>query len=306
MEAKADGFFQTALWEIGGAATSRTEKMDVVIGSGRRGQTYLYWKKDQLFQLPVSYWTSLHLWINSPNYIDGEANFEKRVLPNCLACHMSYAAAIGSPVYSNEFKKDSLVFGISCERCHGPGKKHAELMAAKKPDANMVSIGKLSRERQVEVCAQCHGGLRPPLEDPFSYAPGEPLEKYFRSTGTPVAKTADVHGNQVGLLQMSKCYQSSASMTCSTCHNVHQTQRDAPAFSQKCLSCHKVESCGEFAKLGQKLAGNCVDCHMPVQASNAIVSSLQGKATREMVRSHWIKVYSGAQPEAVGASQPKP
>jgi len=292
MEAKADGFYQTAVWEIASAATTRTEKVDVVIGSGRRGQTYLYWKKGQLFQLPVSYWTDLHAWINSPNYQDGEANFEKRVLPNCLACHMSYAAAIGSPVYSNEFRKDSLVLGISCERCHGPGKKHAEAMAAKGPDAIVARIGRLSRAKQVEVCAQCHGGLRAPIEDPFSYVPGEELEKYFRSPGGTVLKTADVHGNQVGLLQMSKCYQSSPNMGCTTCHDVHRTQREAPAFAERCLTCHGVESCGEFSKMGRRLEGKCVDCHMPVETSNVIISSLNGKPTKAMVRSHWIKVYS--------------
>ena len=291
MESKADAFYQTAVWEIPPASTTRSEKMDVVIGSGRRGQTYLYWKQDHLFQLPVSYWTSLSTWINSPNYQDGEANFEKRVLPNCLGCHLNHATAIGSPIFSNQFKRESLEFGISCERCHGPGRQHVEAMTAKKSDATIVNPGKLSRDRQVDLCAQCHGGLRPPLADPFSYVPGEPLDKYYRSNSSSAATTADVHGNQVALLQMSRCYKSSPDMSCSTCHDIHQTQRDASAVSQRCLKCHRVESCGKFPALQEKLIGTCANCHMPVQASNVIVSSLAGKQTKEMVRSHWIKVY---------------
>jgi hypothetical protein len=39
--------------------TEHTERFDYVIGSGGKGQTYLYWKGDLLFQLPVSYWTEL-------------------------------------------------------------------------------------------------------------------------------------------------------------------------------------------------------------------------------------------------------
>ena len=87
--------------------------MDVVVGSGRKEQTYLYWKGDRLFQLPVSCWTDLATWINSPGYRDGEANFEKHVIPDCLGCHLSYAAALGSPVSSNQYIPDSMVLGIS-------------------------------------------------------------------------------------------------------------------------------------------------------------------------------------------------
>lgn len=294
MESRPDGFYQTAVWGIPPATVSRAEKMDVIIGSGRRGQTYLYWKRDQLYQLPVSYWTDLSTWINSPNYQDGEANFEKRVLPNCLACHLTYAASVGSPVYSNQFKRETFVLGISCERCHGPGQKHVDAMTAKKPDANIINTAKLNRDRQIDLCAQCHGGLRPLLADPFSYVPGEPLDKYYRANNSGPAGTADVHGNQVGLLQMSRCYQSSPDMTCSTCHDVHQNQRNLTAFAERCMKCHRAEACGEYAKSQAEIIGKCVNCHMPVQASNVIVSSLNGKQTKALVRSHWIKIYSGS------------
>jgi hypothetical protein len=39
----------------------------LVTGSGEKGQTYLYWRGNQLFQLPVSYWTELREWVNSPD-----------------------------------------------------------------------------------------------------------------------------------------------------------------------------------------------------------------------------------------------
>src|ERR1700761_1909954 len=75
MEARPDGFFQTAFagWE--GQLVSKSEKMEVVVGSGVRGQSYLYWKGEQLFELPVSYWTDGKRWINSPGYKDGTMNF---------------------------------------------------------------------------------------------------------------------------------------------------------------------------------------------------------------------------------------
>jgi hypothetical protein len=46
-----------------------------------------------------------------------------------------------------------------------------------------------------------------------------------------------------------------------------------------------------YAKLGAQIASNCIDCHMPVQQSNAIVSGVNGTEVRAKVRNHWIKVY---------------
>src|SRR3984885_11586563 len=49
MDAKDNTFTQTAV----APASERTEKFAFVIGSGEKGQTYLFWDEDQLFQLPV-------------------------------------------------------------------------------------------------------------------------------------------------------------------------------------------------------------------------------------------------------------
>ena len=59
MEAKDGRFYQTAVWGIPPSTTKDTHPIDLVIGSGRKGQSYLYWKGDRLFQLPVSYWVEL-------------------------------------------------------------------------------------------------------------------------------------------------------------------------------------------------------------------------------------------------------
>lgn len=292
MESKPEGFYETAVSTLpGGGATEHTERIDIVIGSGRVGQTYLYWKGDLLFQLPVSYWTDLATWVNSPGYRDGAAKFERPVVPRCLECHVTYAMPVTPLASSNQYNPDTLVVGISCERCHGPAPEHVESMTRKNAGTNIIRLAKLSRERQIEVCAQCHGGRRFPQTAAFSYLPGEPLDKYYRRDQSNPAATVDVHGNQVALLQMSRCYQSSTSFACSSCHDVHQKQRDAAAFSARCLECHRPENCGEYGKSKEKIVSGCVDCHMPVQASNLIISNSNGKQTRAMVRTHWIKIY---------------
>jgi hypothetical protein len=76
-----------------------------VIGSGEKRQTYLYWRDDQLFQLPAGYSTVFDRSINSPGYKDGVADFGRGIIPRCLECHATYfqpafpgrrSAAIGS------------------------------------------------------------------------------------------------------------------------------------------------------------------------------------------------------------------
>jgi hypothetical protein len=288
MDSRPGGFYQTSVWTLPSSFSSRSERIDVVIGSGRVGQTYLYWRNDLLFQLPVSYWVDLDAWINSPGYRDGTANFDRPVAPRCLECHLTYAESVASP---NQYRPESLILGISCERCHGPGLEHAMAKKAKSAGGSIVNPAKLVRERQMEVCTQCHGGRRYPRATPFSYVPGEPLDNYYRREQDNPNAAIDVHGNQVGLLQLSRCYQSSAQLTCFTCHDVHQPQRDAAAFSQYCLRCHQPSACGEFPKLQDKITSGCIDCHMPVHSSSLIVSNSYGKQTRALVRSHWIKIY---------------
>ncbi len=90
MDARRDGFFQTGVLGTPPDAISITERFDLVIGSGRKGQTYLYWKEDQLFQLPVSYWTEVGSWVNSPGYGDRTLDFSRPVVPRCLECHASF------------------------------------------------------------------------------------------------------------------------------------------------------------------------------------------------------------------------
>ena len=294
MEIKDDGFFQTAIWGTPPFTTTRTEPIDLVIGSARKGQTYLYWKGDRLFQLPVSYWIDVGKWVNSPGYADGVANFNRPIIPRCLECHASFAESFTGSEPNNRYNKASVVLGISCERCHGPGREHVASHRSGSSGTSaewIVNPAKLPRDREVEVCAQCHAGHGKSMAGTFSYVPGERLDAYLALDRPDPKAKIDVHGNQVALLQRSRCYQSSPKMTCSTCHDVHVSQRDAAAFSSRCLTCHMIENCGEFSRLGEKIAHNCIDCHMPVQQSNAIVSDSSGKQSNARVRNHWIKVY---------------
>ena len=297
MTATNEGYFESAVEELSPfRKVSHTERIDLVFGSGRRGQTYLFWKGDRLLELPVSYWTELDGWINSPGFPDGSPRFDKPVLPRCLECHSGRFEQL--PQSENSYLSSSLVLGITCERCHGAGREHVLFRASKTPARSgiqdaIVNPALLPRDRQIDICAFCHAGPGKPLAPALSFAPGGVLEDYVQIPYTPDA-AIDVHGNQAQLLARSRCFQGSA-MTCTTCHDVHKRQRDAAAFSSHCLTCHKPKDCAKFRKLGRAIASDCVDCHMPLEESEVLISHTSGRKLKPWVRNHRIGVYPEAQ-----------
>lgn len=290
MDQKGNEFFQTAVEGETPFITERTEQFAFVIGSGGKGQTYLFWKGNELFQLPVSYWDELG-WVNSPGYRDGVANFGRPVIPRCLECHGSCFQSLAPPL--NRFRHSGFILGITCEKCHGPGRDHAERFSAKASSAagsGILNPGRFSRDRQMDLCAWCHAGAGTSLQPAFSYVPGEPLDTSLRLSEPAPAAPLDVHGSQVEMLERSRCFRNS-SMTCFTCHDVHKVQHDLGTFSNECLSCHKPET-AMFPKQNHQPTSNCIDCHMPLQETNLIVFDQNRKRARPKIRNHWIKVYA--------------
>lgn len=267
--------------------------MDIVTGSGKMGQTYLYWKDELLFQNQVSYFRETHQWINSPGYPEGSASYARPIFPRCLECHLTYAESLpGAP---NRFRASSMIFGVTCERCHGEGQSHIEYHR-QNPGADrghaIVNPSRLSRQRSNEVCAQCHSGINPSLSQPFQYRPGEPLGEYFQLQDDSRPVEGGVHtDNQLARLKESACFQSSE-MTCATCHDPHQQERgNLPLFSKRCMTCHELPDCGQSSRLDHdKMRNNCIDCHMPQRRDEK--TRLQGaqQASFPLLRDHLIRV----------------
>jgi hypothetical protein len=235
-------------------------------------------------------------WVNSPGYIDGAADFERPIVPRCLECHSSSFA--NEPPPENRYDKQSLVLGVSCEKCHGAGSDHVARFRSDSPpklpaDFAIVNPSRLSRARQLAVCALCHNGAGEPLAAPLSFTPGEDIAKFIAFSRWDPKERVDVHARQVPLLEASRCFRSSKTMTCTTCHDVHTPQRDTAAFAARCMSCHQIESCRLFPRLGHTIDAKCVDCHMPLQETGKIVSRVDGSTVRPMVRNHKIAIYAG-------------
>lgn len=301
-EQRDDGFYQVAYVHD---TPRQAERFDIVVGSGRKAQTYLYWYDDQVFQLPLSYSVAAGNWVNSPQYPPHQVRFDRNIPIGCFECHASYIARTGTSAAGNRlmdrFDRSRLVAGIDCERCHGPAAHHAdfhEQHPEEKTARFMTSIKTLARQNRVEACAICHSGLNTTIQSTFSFQPGSPLHHYIHpDTAAPDARSIDVHGNQYQLLRASACFQKSNTLDCSSCHNVHAVEReDMALFSQRCMGCHQPARhnfCKLAPQLGKEIEKNCIDCHMPAQPSRFITMLSQGQQvpTPDFIRTHYIAVY---------------
>ena len=304
METKAGRFYQTSF--LNGKPVE-SEEFGIVIGSGRKGQTYLYWDGNRLFQLPVSYFVPLDGWCNSPGYPRNFVYFGKQVHGQCMECHGTYAKIAELEGKSTVFDSTSILYGIDCERCHGPGARHVAWQTAHPTERTakfIINTRPLPRQRRLDACALCHSGFRNQQLPAFSFTAGDTLDNFSTASyDTSATANLDVHGNQYGLLTASKCFRLSDRLDCSSCHNPHVNEHGRmDLYSQRCITCHNGSSrhtCSLSQVKTMGLSANCIDCHMPALPSNAITLQLSGEArlVHDLVRTHRVAIYPDATKE---------
>lgn len=298
MEKRDSGLYQVK-YEMG--KETKAKRFDITIGSGRKGQSYLSWIRNSLIQMPITYFSPETTWSVSPGFSPNKVVFNRVVTSRCLECHSTYFQITKSePQKPEEFDHNKIIYGIDCERCHGPAAKHVEFQTknpTEKKAKFIVNTGKLSRQLSLDMCILCHGGQLNKTKPSFSYLPGESLLTSFApNTAPPNPDNIDMHGNQFGLLSVSKCFLSS-NMTCISCHSVHENEKDkTELFSARCLTCHgsnNSKQCKLTGSIGPDIRKNCIDCHMPKQPSHAVAVFLQGASipTAALMRNHQIRIY---------------
>ena len=278
------------------------QRIDVVIGSGVKGQSYLTWEEDQLFQLQASYYPPGAAWINSPGF--PQQYLKRPIRDGCLKCHTTYATNKDFSGRGNRYESEQIVFGVDCERCHRPGAKHV-IFHRQHPEVQsaqfILKLDTLSRQQRLDVCAQCHSGPRDAIikGNAFSFLAGENLEDYSRNYYTGQQdEELDVHGNQYGLLTASKCFTQSTELDCSTCHDPHRNQRgNLQYFNQKCLQCHSGDQmlCSASSAVRSTTSNQCTGCHMPMTPSKLMSMELtDGAQVAAQVRTHLIGIYDAS------------
>ena len=269
--------------------------MDIAFGSGEKAWTFGYWKDGGLYQLPLTYLTELKRWTNSPGFTPNKPSYTRPIIARCMECHSSYAYAEKSLEqgmhYTEKINAATIIYGIDCERCHGPAAQHVAFHTDSplvKTAKYILSIKSLSRQQQIDLCATCHSGDPAKLQSIFAFKPGDTLANYYMYY--PGAVNPDAHGMQVQSLEQSKCFLQST-LTCTTCHDVHTNERNKETvFIQRCMSCHQQSG---HAVTMQQTNNYCANCHMPQQASKSLDfgNSTEIKDIRYRLRTHRIAIY---------------
>ena len=301
MEKRDSGLYQVVYFK---GEEKKVLPFHMVIGSGTKGQSFAYWQGNRLFQLPITYYEFAHQWANSPGF-PSKVQFDRPITSRCLECHSTYVKTISAPGEEREeFYRNKIMYGVDCEKCHGPAAKHVEFQTRnpnEKSAKYIINLAKLSRQQNLDMCALCHGGNIKRTQPSFTFTAGDDLSKYFITDSLSTAAvnfgTVDVHGNQYGLLQSSKCFRMSQ-MTCSSCHNTHENERGkSQVFNGRCVTCH-TNVHENFTSISQSpvplIKENCISCHIPVKRSQSIVVFMPGSEvpTAALFRSHFISIYA--------------
>jgi len=278
----------------GKEANALETRVDYVVGSGNHARSYLHRTvSGHLIEMPVSWYSENGgYWAMSPGYDrSNQQDFSRAIAFSCMSCHNAYpeAAAAEEGIFPAVLPE-----GIDCQRCHGPGSAHVDTAGRKAAPETIrnaiVNPKRLPRERQLDVCMQCHlETTSRPLPStiarfehgPFDYRPGQPLTDYFLHfdrASSPATEDNFEIAHAAYRLRKSKCFQGSE-MTCTTCHNPHDVPRGAEAgarYNATCRQCHAGTHTDNV-----KSSGDCVSCHMPRRRT--------GDAVHVVMTDHYIQ-----------------
>ncbi len=261
----------------------RTEKVDFIVGSGHQTRSYLLQREGFLYEMPLTWYVHRGIWDLSPGYRENNSRFDRAIGEDCLACHTGdFQMEKGT---QNRYTRVEL--GIDCERCHGPGSEHVKRIKAgqlidvgERIDYSIVNPAKLEVRRQFDICQQCHlqGVTVPqPGRTVRDFRPGMDLAAVFDvfldNVADPDAFGIASHAER---LQQSACFLGSAGkLTCTTCHNPHQSVKELgpDVFNEACASCHRTGKeplCTETEMLRTAQNNDCAGCHMPAGGTRDI------------------------------------
>jgi tetratricopeptide (TPR) repeat protein len=272
----------------GSVANVLEAQIEYWFGSGKHARSYISrTKSGDLVELPISWYSENGgYWAMSPAYDRPDhSGFSRKITFRCMFCHNGYPQFQPGAVAleGDTFFPERLPEGIDCQRCHGPGQAHLDAIRQKlssdRVRSAIVNPARLSHDRQMEVCMQCHletTSLRLPAtllrygRGVFSYRPGEPLENYVlhfdRASGSSFDDRFEF-GGAAYRMRKSPCYvKSRGALSCTTCHNPHEPS-DTPAavshYTETCQSCHRITVEKLIAERRHPVSQDCASCHMP-------------------------------------------
>ncbi len=265
MSRRGEKVLQAAVRNHSGTESRVESTIDLILGAGKSSdEVYLSWHADNtMWELPVAWVYANDCWGASGFDRNSSGDHARALTVRCFECHNTWFEHVQGTL--SEYRREGIILGVTCERCHGPGKKHVEYHRRNPSETRSQHIllpSALPRERLMEVCTQCHGNAIRHRGPSLTYRPGERLDDYYRWV-KPAHPEDDHVANQIGYMQDSPCFQKS-DMTCITCHDPHLTDRPSTGadFHTNCAACHQPEACPKRPELPAEVQGKCVDCHM--------------------------------------------
>jgi len=244
-----------SIYSLTDGKESRSAPLAWAFGAGRVGQSFLFEREGRLHEARVSYYDTIHALDFTPNRaLDAPRDLDEAMsrpvqdaeVRRCFACHTT---ASTNPTGGVNFT--SLIPGVTCEACHGPGRAHVTAMARGRTTegrAAIINPRMLDAVDSVDFCGSCHATFWD-------------------------VKLADERGiaalrSQPYRLESSRCWsQGDARLTCVACHDPHQPLvRDTASYDARCLSCHVGAGTPTESHPGRACkvqSANCASCHMP-------------------------------------------
>jgi Cytochrome c554 and c-prime len=225
-------------------------------GLGKVGQSYLFERNGVLHESRASYYESTDALDFTPNRAltsprDLDEAMSRPLPPDevrrCFGCHSTASSTTAG------LDLDRLIPGVTCEACHGPGRRHVEAMErggnASDAARTVFDPRRLDPADSIDFCGACHAT--------------------FWDVTLAGERGLAALRSQPFRLQSSKCWRSGdARLACVRCHDPHQPLvRDAAAYDGRCLDCHVSRGGAADASHPGRACpaaeSACVSCHMP-------------------------------------------
>ncbi len=277
-----DYFVEESVHDRDGAAVQTwVQRLTHAYSAGSYGVAFYFRQGERLYQVPIDYYPQPQRWGVDPAASTFNPRFTKSLGTFCISCHGDYPRAQAG---IDDVFVEPLPSGVGCERCHGPGQKHA---ASLRPE-DIVNPAQLSSARQLDVCVQCHESSHSMLRggrDELSYRPGQPLGQYRISfvDDPPAPDRFALLAHPERMVQ-SACWRASGGkLVCTSCHDPHKSSFEQPAswWDSRCDQCHHDHPCTESAEARAAQQGHCVPCHMRAGSPTS--------PTLVTVTDHWIQ-----------------